>query len=46
MTGPYNGLCAKLISFCNKNLVCIHCMAHRLQIATGHAFENEKIFQK
>ena len=46
MHGKYGGLSKKLEEYTGKSVYSIHCMAHRLQLAIGHALENVPIFQE
>ena len=46
MQGKYGGLAKKLEDYSGRSIYSIHCMAHRLQLATGHAWENAPIFNE
>ena len=46
MQGKHNGLSRKLEQYVNRSLVSVHCMAHRLQLSAGHAFEEVPLFNK
>ena len=46
MQGKNNGLAKKLSNYIGNPIYSIHCMAHRLQLAAGHAFESLPISTK
>jgi len=46
MLGKYGGLAKKIEDYVGKKIYTVHCMAHRLQLATGHAWENQKYFKE
>ena len=46
MLGKKNGLSKKLEEYLGRGLFSVHCMAHRLQLSAGHAFENKPKFQR